>query len=137
MNSWWHVNWIKEINEKKYYDITDLTKNVPFHGVFNPVIKIWGLKPNINFILILGFGTPMGFSWGFSLGYFLLTFPHGICTFDIKYFKNKLKMFVFLFHRSLCIKRLKFFYRNSLIGKMRATPEKCPFRSYPSHCFNY
>ena len=45
-----------------------------------------------------------------------------------------------IFHRSLCIKnphRSKKNYRNSFIGKMCATPEKCPFRSCPSHCYYY
>ena len=44
---------------------------------------------------------------------------------------------VFLFHRSLCIKKTPPFkknYRDSLIGKMCANPEKCPFRRCPSHC---
>ena len=62
------------------------------------------LITDVSATLVL-FGAPMGFWWGFSWGYFSLTFPHGICTFDINYLKNQLKLFGFLFHRSLCIKK--------------------------------
>lgn len=53
------------------------------------------LKPHLNFsfnfrvLKPVGFlGALMGFWWGFLWGYFKLSFPHGIRTFDIIYLKN-------------------------------------------------